>query len=314
MNQSKKVTDGVLLTIVFILLMLGTFLPILSFICILLMPVPFVLYTARHSIKPAVIMYLAAILLTILFATVLSLPLAVTAGLGGMMIGHSIYKKLSAYETWARGAFGFVIGMLFTIIYSQFILGVNLVNEIKQMLTEYVEMSLSMLPQMGITGEEFEQLEQMMYLQIEYIVNLMPVWLALSAAIAALVGQWVSYKAINRLDGKKLYFPPFRTLRFPSSLIWIYLIALLLSFIEMEPTSSFSIVIQNVTMLIGLLLVIQGFSFIFFYAHHKHMSKVIPIVSVIVTLLFPTFLIILVRVLGIIDIGFKLRDRIEKKE
>lgn len=311
MNQSRKITDGALLTVVFMLLMLGTFLPVLSIICVFLLPVPFVLYTRKHQYKPALLMYAAAILLTVLFATVISLPLAVTAGLGGMMIGHSIYKKLSAYETWARGTFGYIIGILFTFVYSQLLLGINWVNDFRQMLTESVEMSLSLFPQLGMAGEELEQLEQMMHLQVDYIIQLLPVWLVFTAAISAFIGQWVSYKVINRMENEKLSFPPFRELQFPASLIWIYLVAIVLMLVDMDPSSALSIAVQNVLMLIGLLMVIQGFSFIFYYAHHKNMSKAVPILSVVITLLFPGIFIILVRILGIIDIGFKLRDRLE---
>src|SRR5699024_10046419 len=108
MKDSKKITDGALLTVIFMLLMLGTFIPVLAIICMFLLPVPFVLYTARHNIKPAFLMYAAAILLTVLLATLLPLPLTVTTGLGGILLGYSIYKGLSAYETWARGTFGFI--------------------------------------------------------------------------------------------------------------------------------------------------------------------------------------------------------------
>jgi len=313
MNDSKKITNGALLTVIYMLLMLGTFIPVLSIICIFLLPVPFVLYTAKHNIKPAFLMYVVAILLTILLATLFSLPLAVTTGLGGILIGHSIYKGLSAYETWARGSFGFIIGLLFTFIYSQVLLGVNWINELKQMMTESVEMSLTLFPSMGISGEEFEQLEQMMYAQVDHMIQLLPVWLVLAAAITALVGQWFSYKIMNRLENRKLYFPPFRDLQLPASLIWIYLIAILLMLIDLDPANTFSIMIDNVAMIVGILMAIQGFSFIFYYAHHKNWSKAIPILSIVITLLFPAIFIILVRVLGILDIGFKLRDRIEKK-
>lgn len=309
MNQSKKITDGALLTVVFILLMLGTFLPVVSIICVFLLPVPFVLYTKKHGIKPSLLMFVAAFLLTILLASLLSLPFAVTAGIGGIVIGHSIYKNLSAYETWVRGTLGFVAGLLFTFVYSQLLLGVNLVNELRQMFMESLEMSLSLFPQLGTAGE-MQQLEEMMKLQIDYIVQLLPVWIVLAAVISAFIGQWVSYKLINRLEGEKLHFPPFRQLQFPASLIWIYLVAIVLLFIDTDPSSALHIAVQNVLMLLGFLMVIQGFSFIFYYTHHKNLSKAIPILSVVITLLFPGIFIILVRILGIIDIGFKLRERL----
>ncbi|WP_249872287.1 YybS family protein [Oceanobacillus saliphilus] len=314
MNQSRKMTDGALLLAVFMVMLLITlFVPVLTIFGMFFLPIPFVLFASRYGLKPSLLMFAVALVLTVLIATFFSLPLAILMGVGGITIGTAIYKDISPYETWARGTLGFVVGLLFIFVFSQVLFSVNWVQEFEVILTDSMEMSASLMETLGVAGQSAE-FEELMQLQIQGLINLLPVGLALSALLLAFISQWISYKFINRLEKKELRFSPFRNLRFPTSIIWVYFFALFFSFFGLDSTSFFFIAVQNVLVLTGLILSLQGFSFIFFYAHHKKMSKFIPILIVVLTILFPTFLLYFIRILGIIDIGFRLRDHLESKK
>ncbi len=313
MNQSKQLTDGALLTAVFIgILLVSMFIPILAMVSIFLLPIPFILYTSRHDWKPALLMLTAALLITILLTTIYTLPLTIVAGLGGILIGSAIYRKLTAYETWARGTFGFIIGLLFAFVFTQFVFDVNILQQFKQMTTESMEMSSGVIEQFA-TDEQTEELKATMEETMNSLVDLFPFFLAASAILFAFVSQWVSYKVINRLDRKNLHFPPFRDLRFPVAIIFVYVIALLFAYIFTDPDSMLYMATQNLLVITQMLVTIQGFSFLFFYTHHKNMTKAFPIICTILALFIPILLFI-VRFIGIIDLGFELRDRLAKKK
>lgn len=310
MNQSKQLTDGALLTAVFMVLMLiSAFIPFITLIATFLLPVPFILFASRYDWKPSIVMLITAVILSSLLTSIFSLPIPVLMGLGGIMIGSAIYHKLSPYETWARGTIGFVIGLVLIFVFSQFVFQVNLVNEIDNMVQESIATSQEVMEQFGLSDMPEEQLS-MVTEQMGMLTDLLPVWLAIVALLLAFISQWLSYKVINRLERKQLYFPPFRSLRLPVSLIWIYFFSLIISFFDLDQSGIVYIAVNNVLMLTGILMVLQGFSFIFFYAHAKRMSKALPITSIVLTLFFPIFFLFLVRLLGIIDIGFSLRNRI----
>lgn len=314
MNQSKKITEGALLVSLFVVLLLvSLFIPLLSFVALFILPIPFVIYASRYSFKPSLLMLVVTVILTLFFATIFTLPVAVLAGLGGIMIGTSIHQKLSAYETWVRGAFGFAIGLLFVFVFSQVMFDINLVDKFDQMVKESMQMSTNIIEKFGL-ADQTEETKELMQEQMAHLKDLIPAGIAMIAILLAFVSQWFSYKVINRLERKKLQFPPFRTLQFPTAIVWIYFFALIFSFFNSDPSSQFYIAAENVLLLAGLLMVIQGFSFIFFYAHHKKISKAIPILCVVLTLFLPMLLLYLVRILGIIDIGFQLRDRLTKKK
>ncbi|AXI11030.1 DUF2232 domain-containing protein [Oceanobacillus zhaokaii] len=310
MNKSKKITEGALLLAVFMVIMLlSIFIPIFS----ILLPIPFILYSAKYDWKPTLLMFVVAILLAVIFTTILSLPTVVLMGLGGIMIGNAIYKNLSAYETLARGTFGFIIGLLFSFVFTQVALDVNFVEDMNEMVEESMTMSSNLIEQFGLQEQQTEEVEELIQMQMNYLSDLLPAFVIFLAFILAFIVQWIGHKFINKFYKKKLRFPPFRTVQFPSALLWIYMIVLVLSIIETDPASTLFVIIQNASLVTGTLMIIQGFSFIFFFAHHKRLPIIIPILAVLFTLFIPTILLSFVRILGIIDIGFKLRDRLTKK-
>lgn len=311
MNRSKVLTDGALLTAIYVvLLLISVFIPLISIVAMFALPVPFVVFAYRYGWKPALIMFIAAILFSLLFATILSIPTTVLMGLGGIMIGGAMHKQLTVYETWLRGALGFVVGLLFIFVISQFLFNINLIEELNSMIDESMQMSKNLMELIGLEVQEDQValLEQ----QVNMVKDLIPVAVAFVAILLAFISQWISYKVINRLEKKKFFFPPFKDLRFPVSLVWVYFFALIFMLFDLDPTSAFYHALNNVLVLAGLLMTIQGFSFIFFYASHNNWSKAIPVIIVVVSLLFSFLLLYLVRILGIIDIGFRLRDRISK--
>ncbi|QGS69829.1 DUF2232 domain-containing protein [Oceanobacillus sp. 143] len=48
-------------------------------------------------------------------------------------------------------------------------------------------------------------------------------------------------------------------MQFPSALLWIYMIVLVLSIIETDPASTLFVIIQNASLVTGTLMIIQGF-------------------------------------------------------
>ncbi|WP_042147706.1 YybS family protein [Paucisalibacillus sp. EB02] len=312
MNKSKQLTDGALLSSIFIVLLLITvFVPVLSFFTMFLLAVPFVIFAAKYDWKPSLIMLFVVIVLSILFATILSLPLPILSGLGGIMIGSGIHRKKSPYETWARGTIGFATGILIIFVFAYVVLQINIIEEFNLIVNESLVMSKEMMMTFGmgeVSEEQFNLIEQ----QMNIYKQLIPVFIVFSSILLALINQWVSYKILNRIERKQLRFPKFRNLRFPTSIIWIHLFAIIGTLFQTETSGTFFIALQNIIMLTGLLMILQGFSFIFFYSHHKKLSKAIPIIAIVLAVLFAPILLPLVRILGIIDLGFGLRERMVK--
>ncbi|WP_077602764.1 YybS family protein [Oceanobacillus sojae] len=310
MNQSKKITEGAVVIAILIAILVASLLPILSLITAFILPVPFIFYIKRHGVKAGLVVTVAVAFISTLLLSYIILPLVLVAAAGGIFIGHAMYKRNTAYETLAQGTFGFIIGMLISYIFIQTLMGVNIMSEFSQIVEESVNTSTSMIESINPSLNE-KDIEVLIDTQIDLLQQLIPTFMVLFAFISAFITQWISYKWFNRVEKEKLYFPPFRELQFPSAIIWVYLLALILSVIDFAEGSTMYFGAQNLLMIVGIALSLQGFSFIFYFAHIKKKSKVFPILIVILTILFPTFLLYFVRILGIIDIGFRLRSRLK---
>ena len=309
MNQSKKIADGALFTAIFIILIvIAIFVPGALLVLMFVLPLPFIIYTYRYDWKAALIMFAATILFSLLFASIVSLPLTVLTGLGGMMIGTAVHRKLSAYETLGRGILGYIAGLLFIYLFVVVFLNVNLVQEIDMMMEESIEISQGIMAEFGLPELTEEELEPITA-QLSMVKDLIPVGIAILSMVIAFISQWLSYKFLNRFEKTQLYFPLFRNLRLPVAIIWVYFISLIIMLMDLDPSSSIYLVTNNVLSLVGILIVLQGLSFLFFMTHQKKWPKAIPVIGVLLTLFLPYLFMNLVRIIGIIDVGFGIRDR-----
>lgn len=314
MTNSNKITEGALLTSAYIILVLMTaFIPLLGTFTFFALPIPFILYTAKHNWQPALMMFIVATVLSLIFATLFSLPMTLLMALGGIMIGKAMYDKRSPYETWARGTVGFIIGLVIVFLIVEFLFQIDIFAEVDQVIAETISIMQSMSNQVGINNEidaQMELLEDQMHL----FKDLIPASMALVSILLAFIAQWLSYKIMNRVEQRSLYFPKFTSFNLPISVVWLYLVFLILSFFIEDDGSSLYIVVMNIVLLLMMLLAIQGFSFIFFYADYKKVSKAIPIIIVVITLLIPGIFLLIVRLLGVIDLAVGLKKHITESE
>src|SRR5699024_9235392 len=142
---------------------------------------------------------------------------------------------------------------------------------------------------------------QMFIDQFEMMKDLLPAGIVIMSILFAFINVWISFKIKNRIENKTLHFPPARSFNLPTSVIWIYFIALIVTFFDVDPQSFLFTGVANIVMLGVLLLTIQGFSLIFCFAHVKKWPIAIPIISIVLGFILP-FLFYLIQVLGIIDL------------
>lgn len=314
MKEANKITEGALLTAIYIaLLLVVIFIPFIFMIGLFILPTPFIVYAKRHGYEPAIVMFFVASALTLLFATLVSLPITVLAGIGGIAIGTALHRGRKPYETWARGTVGFIVAMLIIIFIMQFVLDVNIYEQTETLVEESLEMTKAMMVTMNFDVdqmEEFTALEE----QMRMFPDLLPASIAIMSILLALGSLWVSYKIISRIEKKRLSFPPFRQFSLPKGIVFAYFITLLMTLMISDKDGTIYIAALNATLLLIILLIIQGFSFIFFYSDFQKWSRGIPVIIVIVSLLIPFLSMIIVQFIGIIDILLDIKGKISQTD
>src|SRR5699024_1321794 len=124
-----------------------------------ILSVPFIIYASKHGFKSGLLMIIIATVLTMIFATVITLPMTVLAGIGGIAIGSGIYHKKNAYEIWAQGTVGHILAFVFILALLQLVFSINIFNQMDVAMNESLDMIKSILGQFNMMEEAKVPLE-----------------------------------------------------------------------------------------------------------------------------------------------------------
>jgi uncharacterized protein YybS (DUF2232 family) len=309
MFKAKAITEGaILITLFIILLLVRLYIPIIGGIATFALAIPFIVYTTRHPFKNALFFLFAAMVVTYISSGVLGLPIVIVFGSIGLAMGYVYVNGKSAFSVLITGSIGFILGFLFLYGVSVVFLGIDL----QEMLNKSYETAVEVIRD---SGQVADKQVELMLKSLEMVKYMIPSLIIISGVIMAIITQVIANQVLKRLRFKGIHtFPPFRDWRFPQSILWYYLLVVFLTLMSLEEGSMLSISVINAYMILEAIMVTQGLTLIFYFSYSKGWKKAIPILITVV--LFVTNLFFIVRFLGIIDLGFDLRKRINtgKKE
>jgi uncharacterized protein YybS (DUF2232 family) len=309
MKQTRALTEGAILLAIFILLLLvSLYIPVFGIIFSIFLPVPFILYTMRHDVRNAALVFACSLLLSFIIGSFVALGFAFLFGPSGIVIGELWKNRKSRYFTFLLGTITYLISIVALYAASILFFHVNMIQEMEQMMNESLKTVSETMSSLGQAQNEkaIERLQQM----VDLIPYVMPTTFLFSAAFLSFLTTLTAAPIVKRLGYQIEPWPPFRLLVFPKSLLWYYLIVLILSMLPLEQGSYLFTAVLNISIVLQWCFIIQGLSFIYFYAHEKGWTKSIPIALTICIFILP-FLLNIVRILGIIDLGFDLRKRLK---
>lgn len=313
MKNVHKLTEGALFLAIFAVLLLMTiYIPILGVVVNLFLALPFIMFAAKNDRKSSFVFLIGALLISLIVGTVLAIPLAVSYGLTGIVIGDFIREKKNRLSGYIAGALVFLLTLVAQYGISVAFFGMDIIGESTQMLEESIDQAFSMMGALGqapdpVLVEQFET-------SIRMIQVLIPSMFVMVSFMIVLIVELVSFPIVQRFGIDAPKWKPFRELNLPRSLLWYYLLVLLatLMFNPEEGTYWYAAVI-NLSFILQFFMILQGLSLIYFFSYLKKWPKYLPIMITVFTFIFP-FLLYIVRILGIIDLGFDIRKRIEIKK
>ncbi|WP_299832275.1 YybS family protein [uncultured Metabacillus sp.] len=311
MRRIHVITEGAILLALFLVLMLfSLYAPFIGTVLLFVLPLPFIIFTIRHGLGVSLMMLFAGSLLSILFGSMTNILLAFMFGLSGLTMGI-FYKRKQSIGALIGGSLAYTIGLVVIYIGTILILQIDMIKDSISLLEQSIEQSKSMYSSLNPDAnveEQFEQLKQ----GLDLIHILTPTIFAATGMMFAVISHIIAVPVLKRLKVGVAPLKPFRYLRLPQSLFWYYLIVSLLIMVNIDPDSFYYMALMNLYFILQFFVLIQGFSFVFYYSYLKGLSKAVPIIVLTASLLIP-ILLYLVRILGIIDLCFPLRGKITKK-
>lgn len=298
-GPETKVRDGVILCGVFTVLIASLYTPLLI-LTIWFLPLPFFLYTAKYSwpsaIPPAVVL---SVLTLILFHPLLIFAVLFAAATG--MVMGALYRSSTSTGTDVVLA-GLVVGtlvLLLGIFVAQY--GFEVLTEFQRLWQEQWELAVEWVK---------DSVPDASVPALPPISAVLPLLLSMLIVPTVLLSAWLGRRLLKRSGFSEKRLPPFYRWRFPKSFLYFYLLATVALFLfgaENEAYPFFS----GLFMILECLFVVQGLSFLAFLLRSKGKSQGWLWPSVL-ALFFPPVAFLLL-VLGILDVGTRWRERMEKR-
>lgn len=312
MKQTKALVEGAIMISIFsVISFFYLYVPLLALIFYPAAPIPIILYTIRHGLKKGIAAGAIGIVISFLIGSIAGLmnaPVLIVIGLGMGVF----YSKRQPGNAIITGALIYLAIFLITFVISVQFFQLDVFGIAKESIEQMLPMLESLLKQSGASEKDIaKQLAEFKELQ-NTALSALPVTLLIFVSLLALVNHWMAQPLIKRFVKDMPSLKKFKDMRLPKSMVWYYLFTLLLMLIQTEKGSFLSLVQTSAFQILFILVLIQGFSFIFYYCHEKNISKGVPIFAIVLTILYPPIGTI-VRILGIADIGFDLRDKIKNK-
>ncbi len=310
MKQTKALVEGAIMISIFaVMTLFYLYVPLLSIVFFMAAPIPIILYTIRHGLKKGIAAGAIGIVISFLIGSInglLSAPMLIAVGVGMGVF----YSRRQPGQAIITGALIYLFSFLIYFVVSVQLFQVDILGVAKESIDQIMPMVESTLKQSGASDQDIaKQLKQFREMQ-DTALNSLPVALLIFVTLMSFVNHWFVRPLIKRFVPDMPALKKFKDMRLPKSMVWYYLLTLLLMLIQPEKGSFLSLVQTSAFQILFILVLIQGFSFIFYYCHEKNISKVVPIFAVVLTILFPPIGVI-VRIIGIADIGFDLREKVK---
>lgn len=310
MQDIRKLTEGAIVTALYLIILLLTiYIPFFGLLLIWFLPLPYIIYVLRHGIKASIVVWLATMLGTFIVGGVVLVPLTIMFGSGGIVVGELFRRQKSAFAVLLGGSLTYIVNLLLSFILSIVVLDIHPLHDTQMMMKESLDTANSMLGQLG--QDPSEQL-QVYYEFVDMLPQFAPFMIISMGIVYALFIQLVSSFVLRKMNFRVSTFPPFRKWTFPKSFLWYYLIVLIIMLVGVEKGTGLYTVVINLFPMLEIIMAIQGISLLFYYVYEKGMSKAFPMIAVGLIIIFPP-LMTFIRILGILDLGFDLRSRIQQK-
>ncbi|MEX1029026.1 MAG: DUF2232 domain-containing protein [Paenibacillaceae bacterium] len=280
------------------LLMLLSLVTPLGLITINLMMIPLLLLFVMLDLKRFIIIY-----------TVIAAILIVAIGNGGIVLafvsmvflipsvamGIQYRKGIASGTAVTTGIIVLIAVMLLLLLISS-ALGFNITDEF----TKLLKSDANFMSMIHTIVQDEDQIDS----YIDILISMIPMMIIMIAVYYTMITHWLGRKLLSRLWKPVPKLKPMKEWMLPRSMVWYYVIVLVLNMIsEIDTGSTMSVIVLNSHPLLTYAFALQAVGFLFFIADIKGWNRALPIVALILLPFIPSLL----AWIGVIDVAFPMR-------
>lgn len=307
-NKTKALVQGAMMVAIFtVLLAIVMSVPIISVVAVLFAPLPIAWYSATYTRKMSVFVAVVAVVLSFLIGGVLIAPVALILAIVGLAIGDGLRLKKSKIYLFISTSIAllctFAVEYLISLRLFEFDLIQDSLNMMKESYTASLEFVESTTGQSPLTDEMLADMFQMVEMTVPASVTLAMLFMAIMFITA-------NFPLLKRFGIDVPKFAAFKNLRLPRAVLWYYLIVLSINlFMRPEIGTTLNMITLNISLILWVLLTVQGLAFIFYVLDAYKSPPFLKVVTVFMAIPLYSFVILI----GILDLGFQMREYVNNK-
>lgn len=308
-KQTSKLAQGAMMIALFtVLLALAFYVPLIGSIASIFVALPIIWYSAKYDLKSAIIVGLAGCIISLLIGGLLALPFALLFIALGIVMGYGIQQNKSKEMIFLSSGVAVLLASATQYIMSIKLFEIDFIQDSLKLVKESYTQSLALTKEM--TGQEIFTAEQLNTI-FETIELTIPANVTIAVFLITFIIMAANLPILKRLGVNVPKFAPFRHMRLPKSILWYYLVILIINFVASPaPGSTLHMVTLNISMILWILLVLQGISFVHFFVAAKGLPKALAWIATVLALPLYSFYVLI----GIIDLGFNVRGLLEPEQ
>ncbi|MFD1138996.1 DUF2232 domain-containing protein [Paenibacillus sp. TCA20] len=292
-------------SLIYLLLLLSLLTPLTAISVFLIILPGVILYTSLNL--KSFLVHVIPVLLIGLIISPIYLIFGIFFLIPAIVIGHCYKKQKPALNTLVLGTGTILAEFLLLLLISTTLFQIDFSEYIR----ETIEFTMTPVTESGGNNALTNGLvmdEEMAEAVSSATVQMIPFALIVTSLVMASLTHVIARPILGRMGIRVNRLKPIREWRLPKSLIWYYFLGIILQLVAGNTDNGFlTMIALNFSPLINFCFMIQAIGFFFFAAHARSWHPVIPYLLAVAT-----FLIGPMRIIGIIDLAFPLREAISK--
>lgn len=280
----------------------------------LVWPLPIALVSARHGMRYGVMTAAVGALVVGLMVHILTgLFLFLSGGLVGVALGECLRRGTMAGRTVSITTVLAFLSNILTLGLAMVVMQVDLAQMNQEMASVIKQTVTEVSLLMGSSEAERAELEAMGASFVQMYMMLIPSGLFVCGLITAVLNFVLARAVMVRLGMETVSFSPFEMWRFPSWVLYLFILSLVGIYWGNKWADETVVMIAgNVQLLTSFVLFVQGASFLRYVANRNVFLKKIWWILIVIAL-FSQFFTIMLVVLGGIDMLMNYRNFLEKQ-
>lgn len=230
--NTKAIVEASLISVIISVIMIITgYLPIVSFIGTLILPIPVAILYIRHNTKITITaIFLSIILTSLVYNPIMAIYSAITYSIIGVVLGYCVERNKKSTATLLLLAISSAITNILTVAFSMLLIEkvsfVNFISKNLEFFKETMKFSIEgakkSYSQMGISQQQLQQLDKnfeiIKQIDVGLILAIIPATIFIYAFITAYMNYIVSRAILMKLNYKMEEVLPFGKVYVPNLL------------------------------------------------------------------------------------------------